>query len=53
VVRCASNHSFAYSFNRAAEHATGEYLMLLKNNVWLAEDIIGPMVATARPLWRG
>jgi GT2 family glycosyltransferase len=47
VVHCASNHPFAYSCNRAAERATGEYLMLLNNDVLLAEDIIGPMVATA------
>jgi GT2 family glycosyltransferase len=47
VVHCASNHSFAYSCNRAAQRATGEYLMLLNNDVSLAEDIIGPMVATA------
>jgi GT2 family glycosyltransferase len=47
VVHCSDNHSFAYSCNRAAERATGEYLMLLNNDVSLAEDIIGPMVATA------
>jgi GT2 family glycosyltransferase len=47
VVDCPSNHPFAYSCNRAAERASGEYLMLLNNDVSLAEDIIGPMVATA------
>jgi GT2 family glycosyltransferase len=47
VVRCSRNHSFSFSCNRAAERATGEYLLLLNNDIVLSQDIVGPMVATA------
>jgi GT2 family glycosyltransferase len=47
VVRCSRNYSFSFSCNRAAERATGEYLMLLNNDIVLSEDVVGRMVATA------
>ncbi|HEX4044020.1 MAG TPA: glycosyltransferase [Xanthobacteraceae bacterium] len=47
VVRCSRNHSFSFSCNRAAERATGDYLVLLNNDIVLSEDIIGLMVAAA------
>ena len=40
IVRCARNHSFSYSCNRAAERAGGEYLLLLNNDSVWVEDIL-------------
>jgi GT2 family glycosyltransferase len=47
IVRCAQNHSFAFSCNRAAERARGEYLLLLNNDIVWVEDILGRLIATA------
>jgi GT2 family glycosyltransferase len=47
VVRCAQNHSFAFSCNRAAERATGDYLLLLNNDIVFSHDILRRMVAAA------
>src|SRR5665213_1326093 len=47
IVCCRRNHSFSFSCNRAAERATGEYLLLLNNDIVLSEDMIGQMIATA------
>jgi GT2 family glycosyltransferase len=48
IIRCAENHTFSYSCNRAAELAQGEFLLLLNNDVVLTEDVIGRMVAAAQ-----
>jgi len=48
IVRCLENFSFSFSCNRAAEIATGEFLLLLNSDVEFTGDIVGRMVGATQ-----
>ena len=50
-VRCVAfraNHSFSWSNNRAAERATGDYLLLLNNDIRFQDNPLPAMLAAAQ-----
>lgn len=48
IIARTENASFSYGNNRAVEAATGDYILLLNNDIVFTEPVIGRMVAAAQ-----